>query len=127
MSETEKKVLTDNKPKFINEHLRHLKDSTAIDKTRLTAGDIIQFMYNEEKKTVMVLNPAWERKMHALDLNSIPRIYFLPILRESRSLTIKPKAFYEIKLKKDAKLKKLLAYRTFNVDKIAHVFIVDYR
>ena len=116
-----------NEIKFIKEHVNHLKDSKLIDKTKLKTGDIIQFIYNGEKKTVMVLNPFWERKLHALDLNFIPRMFFLPILRESRSLTIKPKAFYEIKLRKDVRLKHFEAYRTFNVDKMGLVRKVDYR
>jgi hypothetical protein len=37
----------------------------------LTPGKVVQFTYDGEQKTALVLNPEWQGKMHALSLKAI--------------------------------------------------------
>lgn len=37
----------------------------------LVPGKVVQFTYDGEQKTALVLNPEWQGKMHALSLKSI--------------------------------------------------------
>jgi hypothetical protein len=130
---------------YYNTHLTKTADPERITNTKLERGMVVKLRY--KKKTgiknylILVLQPNWENKLHALSFNNIaPRKVLIiaknhqEIIAEStrvRKLELakvritKPsKAFYTDEIKNDTKLKD--GYRTFNLDKIQSLTAVNY-
>jgi len=85
-------------------------------------GSVIQFMYDGRQKTVIVLNPEWNGKLHALRLREI-QIQTMQRLLES----IRPDREEKLVLNKykESRYVKDRPYRTYIIDKISSVRKVE--
>jgi hypothetical protein len=111
-------------PSCINEHKTFIKPSKHITHLSVRRGDIVQFTYNGEIKTVLVVDPKWEGKLHGLSLNAVPRKLFVPLIDEAAKAT-SAKNFYYSKLKPNP-IGPKHAYRTYDLKKMTNLKIVDY-
>ena len=121
---------------------------------RLQPGHIVRFTYRGEKVSikrpmVLVLHPKWQGQMHGLNLDYIPQRVLLQLweltketlqgkiqkLIKLRLPLLKPdignpKSFYYSKLRRFLKGKlggTSSCYRTYNIDKVSALRIIDYR
>lgn len=115
-----KDVITD----YFQEHRRFIKPTKFANLQKLQIGDVIQFIYNKELKTVLVTNPKWQKKLHGLSLNAIPRKLFLPLIQEVKSEK-SAKLFYTSKVKPNP-IGPRHAYRTYSLESMSNLKIVNY-
>ena len=130
---------------YYNTHLTKTRDPKHITKNKLERGMVVKLRYKKEDGIkyymVLVLQPSWENKLHALSFNNIPPQKTLEIaknyqevLAESTrvrkldltkvSIDKSSKQFYTSEIKNDKNLK--VGYRTFNLDKIQGLTVVNY-
>jgi len=96
-------------------------DTTPFNK--LKTGSILRFPYNGRKRMVLLLNPKWHDKMHALALELLS----IPILTRicqglmdniSEADPMDPNVFYSTYISKQSAIKTADCYRTFDINKI---------
>lgn len=59
---------------LLHEHLEHIgSEKTIASKKNILVGDVIQFTYLAKLRTVFVLNPDYDNKLHGLTLAHISR------------------------------------------------------
>tara|TARA_Y100000816_G_C26108368_1_gene590171 strand:- start:9539 stop:9982 length:444 start_codon:yes stop_codon:yes gene_type:complete len=130
---------------YYNTHLTKTRDPKHITKNKLERGMVVKLRYKKEDGIkyymVLVLQPSWENKLHALSFNNIPPQKVLSIAEGydevlSESIRVRKlgltkidinkdsKEFYTTEIKKDKNLK--VGYRTFNLDKIKSLTVVNY-
>jgi len=130
---------------YYNTHLTKTRDPKLITKNKLERGMVVKLRYKKtdgvKNYMVLVLQPSWEDKLHALSFNDIPPQKVLSIaeghdevLAEStrvRKLDLaklridkSSRVFYTSEIKSDKNLK--AGYRTFNLDKIQSITVVNY-
>ena len=138
---------------YLTVHKKNFLSESAISKSDLAPGAIIQFTYLNENKEmtkpiVVVLNPVYHNNLHAVRIDEILPSRVQTLVNEiklwySRKLNEKvnmrlplvkvnvgtPKSFYETKLR--PLLPKLLktedCYREYKLNRISALRIVEYR
>lgn len=120
---------------------------------KLKPGNLVEFTYYKRGKRdtgkfprlVMVLEPNYDDKFHCLKLNELPINTFKMLLNrfktryesvkrkaisELRAPTFKtienPRSFYNNHLKNDSRIKRYTPYRTYHVDNIRHIKLVNF-
>ncbi len=112
--------MTKEKVSFLNEHIPYINDPVFVELKNIVPSDIVQFSYHGDLKTVLVLNPRWHDKMHALSFRAMPRNEIKEFITESR--TADQLKFYHRKLEHNRRH----AYRTYNVKDILFLRRVKY-
>lgn len=113
----------DIKKDMLFEHRRYIRKTKILTPMQIKHGDVITFSYNNELKTVLVLEPKLKGMLHGLSLNAIPRKRFIPLLLSLPE--IPSKLFYESKLKTGPD-HNFHAYRTYFVNKIGTIHKIEY-
>ena len=130
---------------YYNTHLTKTRDPKLITKNKLERGMVVKLRYKKtdgvKNYMVLVLQPSWENKLHALSFNIIPPQKVLSIAEGydevlSESIRVRKldlakininkasKEFYTTEIKSDKNLK--VGYRTFNLDNIKSLTAVNY-
>ena len=130
---------------YYTTHLTRTSDPKTVTKNKLERGMVVKMRYKKadgvKNYVVLILQPDWEDKLHGLSLNNIPPQKTLDIaknyqevLAESTrvrkldltkvSIDKSSKQFYTSEIKSDKNLK--VGYRTFNLDKIQGLTVVNY-
>lgn len=131
---------------YYNAHLRKTADATSVTFTKLERGMVAKFRYNKDNEVntylVLILHAKWENKVHALSFNNIEPLVVLKIAKNYdevlalstrvRKLDLpkidmqrkRPKRFYLTEIKNDKRLQ--IGYRTFKIDKIKSINVVNY-
>ena len=130
---------------YYNTHLIKTRDPKLITKNKLERGMVIKIRYKKgtaiKNYMVLVLQPKWEDKLHALSFNDIPPQKVLNIAKNHKEIIAEStrvrkldlaklridkssKVFYTTEIKSDKNLK--AGYRTFNLDKIQSLTVVNY-
>ena len=130
---------------YYTTHLTRTSDPKTVTKNKLERGMVVKMRYKKadgvKNYVVLILQPDWENKLHALSFNNIPPQKTLEIaknyqevLAESTrvrkldltkvSIDKSSKQFYTSEIKSDKNLK--IGYRTFNLDKIQGLTVVNY-
>ncbi len=102
-------------------------------KDTMETGDIVEFVYETERKYMFVVAPEFEGKVHGVDLNQISIEDFNDIIQEYINLgtvamkfdsqRVDPKMMYEgIK----SVVARTRSYRTYLTDKITRTRIIKY-
>lgn len=136
--------------KHLNEHLRRCNKKLAIPKAQLEKGMVVEMMYKPDKGTLKryvltILNSNYQGKLHALSLENISNsafnsfvdgvgIRYIPRFTKYRGVDI-PKIvmdissnrFYIGKVKGEIQSTLGNSYRTFNVNKLQSVRLIDYQ
>ena len=94
-------------------HILHEAPTTA---RNVRKGDIINFLYDNKDRWVLVLQPNWKGKMHALTIDALTRNLLVRI--SSQAFTQSPPVFYKTYLSQNKIIKDAESYRTFEVRKI---------
>jgi len=139
----------------LNEHRVRIKSQFQIQKSRLEKGMVVKCRYNPivsgtqrggaEEYMLLILNPIWKKKVHALSLDNFGSIRFnelaedtglvyIPSFQKKRKLNL-PKLemrqssnrFYYSKLKKEMSTKWGDSYRTFDIQHFNKIFLVEYK
>lgn len=79
-------------------------------------GDIIDFVYDNDRKYALVLNPNWNDKVHALKLERFDAESLIQILKEVKSID-NPSVLYDTF--KDSKYVENRGYRTYKINKMS--------
>lgn len=79
-------------------------------------GDIIDFVYENDRKFALVLNPNWEDKVHALKLERFDTDSLKEILKEIKGID-DPTVLYDTF--KNSKYVENRGYRTYKIDKMS--------
>tara|TARA_R110000851_G_scaffold87087_1_gene189623 strand:- start:12 stop:458 length:447 start_codon:yes stop_codon:yes gene_type:complete len=130
---------------YYNTHLTKTADAKPITKKKLERGMVVKIRYKKaevyENYMVLVLQPRWEGKLHALSFNVISPQKVLIIAKNNHEILAEStrvrklnlakirvkdasKLFYTSEIKSDNNLK--AGYRTFNLDKIQSITVVNY-
>ena len=130
---------------YYTTHLTRTSDPKTVTKNKLERGMVVKMRYKKadgvKNYVVLILQPDWEDKLHGLSLNNISQQKTLEIaknyqevLAESTrvrkldltkvSIDKSSKQFYTSEIKNDKNLK--VGYRTFNLDKIQGLTVVNY-
>ena len=131
---------------YYNTHLTKTRDPKLITKNKLERGMVVKMRYKKtdgyhKNYMVLVLQPKWEDKLHALSFNDIPPQKVLNIAKNHKEIIAEStrvrkldlaklridkssKVFYTTEIKSDKSLK--AGYRTFNLDKIQSISVVNY-
>lgn len=139
----------------LNEHRVRVRSQIQLPLSRLEKGMIVRARYNPvitgkqrgttKEYMILVLNPLWKKKVHALSLDSFSSVrlnqlaenvglVYIPSFQKKRKLDI-PKLemnvssqrFYASNLKKDMNTKWGNSYRTFDMKHFNKLFLVDYK
>lgn len=117
MKKPSKNTLSGHKP-FMKPSNEKIK---AID---VWPGDVVKFNYGGQERTVFVIHPNWNEKLHALSLKSIDHTTLVNGVMTKFSLTTPPEMFYKQHLKPI--VSSTDSYRTYNLDKITRLRKMDY-
>ena len=130
---------------YYTTHLTRTSDPKTVTKNKLERGMVVKMRYKKadgvKNYVVLILQPDWENKLHALSFNNIPPQKVLSIAEGydevlSESVKVRKlgltkidinttsKEFYTSEIKNDKNLK--VGYRTFNLDKIQGLTVVNY-
>ena len=130
---------------YYSTHLTRTSDPKIITSNKLERGMVVKMRYKKDDSDknymILVLQPDWEGKLHGLSLNNITPQKTLEIaknydevLAESTkvrkldlakvSIDKSSQQFYTSEIKSDKRLK--VGYRTFNLDKIKSLIVVNY-
>lgn len=110
-----------------------LRKGRFITKDSMDTGDVVEFIYETERKYMFVLSPEFEGKVHGVDLNHVTINDFMDIINEYITLgtvamqfdpeRVNPEALYEgIK----PIVSRTRSYRTYLVDKITRTRAIKY-
>jgi len=136
---------------FYNSHILNINDKIQFSIPNLEKGMVINCMYKPEyavtpkKYMLLILNPRYKNKIHALSLdefnvNNFNRLaentglVYIPKIRRFRKLRIpklimevSSRRFYYGKLKKELKNHYNGGYRTFLINKMTTITLIDYK
>lgn len=108
----------------LDEHKTKIKGVVDALQREIHEGDIIKFLYNNEEKIALVLNPRYEGMMHGVSLENIDQTMLMNLLETvSRG---NPQLVYFSSLSKQPAFKKADAYRTYDIAKISDIKIAAY-
>ena len=110
----------------LSSHAAYLSAPRKVSITNVDAGDVIRFMYEGEERTVFVLDPVWNKKLHGLTMNVISRRDLMVEVVSKRDTTTDPYDFYKSFMTSNT-IKKIDCYRTYNLEKIQNVRTLDYQ
>jgi hypothetical protein len=91
----------------------------------IKSGDVVEFEYDNEIRTVYVVNPLWMADLHGLTLSAIDRRDLMVEVVARNNPRLTDVVLYEKVLTRDV-IKKLNCYRTYKVSKIQNLMLVDY-
>jgi ribosomal protein S6 len=99
-----------------------LKKGNFTSKTKIESGDIVEFVYNGERKYAFIINPNYLGHIHAVNLKYLTNQQLIKLIQELVK-TNGPQMLYEnIKtLVKDTR-----SYRTYSVEKVTRTRILKY-
>jgi hypothetical protein len=83
--------------------------------SKLTPGTVIQFTYDGDQKYALVLDPDWEKKMHALSLRDLSVTQLQNLLSEVKDIDSREEVYAKYK---SSQYTELRPYRTYNIEKI---------
>lgn len=131
---------------YYNVHLRKTSDPKIVTFNKLERGMVVKIRYKKASGTneyiLLVLQPFWEGKLHALSLNNIKPQKVLEIAKNYKEILAEStrvrkldlakvnvtnttsKVFYTSEIKNDKNLK--VGYRIFDVKKIQSIRVVNY-
>lgn len=110
----------------LSSHRSYLGDAQKIDIESVSTGDVIMFMYNGEERTVFILDPSHEMKLHGLSMNSIDRRTMMVEVFAKKDLFESPTQFYEQVIKQPV-IQNTDSYRTYFVNKIGNLRRLTYK
>ena len=100
-----------------------MKHKLPIPIQNVVKGMVIEFLYHNELRYVYVLNPRFHDELHGMSMRAIPRTLLMFVIKYVPKLS--EKVLYEQHLTKPH-IKKVDAYRTFKLDEINSLKVVDY-
>lgn len=112
---------------LITEHRRYIDrmyGKTNLVLNDIGMGDIITFMYENERRWIFVVTPIYEGKLHGLDLVKLPRRQLMWVANLDFN-TITPQSLYRKYLIKEW-IKEYNAYRTYDRSKMRAVKDIGY-
>lgn len=87
-------------------------------KNTLKSGTVVQFTYDGEQKYAVVLNPEWEKKMHAISLRDMTPNLLQSLLKEIKEGD-DPTILYD--RYKNSQFTNVRPYRTYSIEKIRNL------
>ena len=118
-------TLTQEDERSYASHVAFLGQPHRILLKELKPGDVIQFTYDGEERTVFVLNPDWQLKLHGLSMAKIDRTTLLNEIFDKAADYRTPIDMYERVIKRK-EIMKTDSYRTYNIRKIGNLTKVSY-
>lgn len=106
------------------QHKPYVIDIFSIEKKDIHKGDIIQFMYSGDIRYALVLHPNWKQKLHALDINKVPRAVLLAMIPNIFKYT--PQVLYETYISNSPTIRRTDSYRSYFQKDISNVNYVVY-
>jgi hypothetical protein len=82
---------------------------------KLTPGTVVQFTYDGEQKYAVVLDPEWQKKMHALSLRNLSVEQLQNLLGEIKDITSRDELYAKYK---SSQYTELRSYRTYSIEKV---------
>jgi len=139
----------------LNEHRVRVRSQIQLQLSKLEKGMIVKARYtpiisgktrgSAQEYMMLILNPLWKKKVHALSLDNFAHIrlnqlaedvglIYIPSFQKKRKLNI-PKLeinvssqrFYANNLKKEMNTKWGNSYRTFDMQHFNKIFLCDYK
>lgn len=107
-------------------HRSYISKPKKIERNNIEVGDVVQFMYNGEERTVFVLNPEYQMKLHGLSMNAIDRRTMMVEVFAKSDLYVSPSDFYSRVVSQDA-IKKTDSYRTYDLNKMGNIRKLTYQ
>jgi hypothetical protein len=101
---------------FLTEHRPHFGTPYFVSIESLGPGDVATFQYKGKMRWAFVLHANWEKKMHALTLELVPRKVLETEVIDAMYETDKPDELYEQAVYKIAK--DYDSYRTYLISEI---------
>lgn len=112
---------------IVEQHRPFIKDlygDTLARKTTVKIGDILVFMYENERRYVFVVTPLFLGKLHGLDMRRVPRKQFMYVANLSFN-RLTSKSFYRTYISRHW-MAEFEAYRTYDWKKIVNPRYIDY-
>lgn len=138
----------------LNEHRVRVRSQIQMQLSRLEKGMIVKARYNPkigdtrggaQEYMMVILNPLWQKKVHALTLDSFTHVrlnqlaedvglVYIPSFQKKRKLdipkleiSVSSQRFYASNLRRDMNTKWGNSYRTFDIKHFNKVFLCDYK
>lgn len=113
-----------DKLKYLPEHKPYFGIARFVRYSEIGPGDVVSFVYDGEMRWVLVLDPNYKAKMHALTLGLLPRSTLIsrvidPMYDHGEPYDLYYKALFKVAEGWDV-------YRTYNVNKIRQVRRMTY-
>lgn len=96
-----------------------------VSRERLRPGAVVQFTYDSEQKYAVVLNPAWQGKMHALSLKNISPEQLKMLLAELKDIENEQEIYEKYTISSYTESR---PYRTYTIEKMSalrEIFLKD--
>ncbi len=113
-----------DKLKYLHEHKPHFGTAYFVRFSDLGAGDVISFLYDGEMRWALVLDPDYQKKMHALTMGLLPRQTLIEKVIDPMYDHGEPYSLYYRSLFKVAKGWDV--YRTYDINKISQIRRMGY-
>lgn len=107
-------------------HRSYMSNATKITPKQISVGDVIQFMYDGEQRTVYVMNPDWAMKLHGLSMKAIDRRTLMVEVVAKSDLYKSPQDFYT-RVLSQGPVSKTDSYRTYDLRKMGNIMKVEYQ
>lgn len=119
------RVLTPKANVTLASHRAYLSQPHKIQLHDIRVGDVIRFMYDGEERTVFVLNPEYQTKLHGLSLKAIDHRTMMVEVFAKQDLYKTPHDFYARVISREV-IQDTDSYRTYNVRKMANIHRMKY-
>jgi len=110
-----------------------LRKGRFISKDSMDTGDIVEFVYDTERKYMLVLSPEFEGKVHGVDLNQVSINDFTDMIREYIDLGTVAMKFDSDRVDPEMMYRRIKpivsrtrSYRTYLVEKITRTRSIKY-
>ncbi len=125
-SDHETQGIKEENPRMLADHQAYLGAPRRVaNADQIRVGDIVEFVYDAEPRTVYVLNPNYGDHLHGLSLKRMTHQMLMIEIIDKVRPGDSPHAFYTRVVSKP-KIVKTGAYRTYDVRKMSTITIRSY-
>jgi len=116
--------MTRIKKNYLSQHTHHMKLlQSEADVKKLGRGQVVSFKYKTKDRWVFVVDPDWNKLLHGLDLNFVPKPLLETLLDAPTDLI--EEEFYR-RYVSTLQMRKLDAYRTYDPKKVINLKVYSY-
>lgn len=124
---TQEPALEQENPRLLAEHQPYMTPRRRVrGVSEVDVGDIAEFVYEAEPRTVFVLNPNFKMQLHGLSLKKMNHHALMVEIIDKMRPNDTPLEFYNRIIRKPS-IAEIDAYRTYDVRKMSNIVIRRYK